>query len=86
LDRERVCLTLSVYDKEGDAQMNEKPQLFGYAEAAQYLGIAEATLRRYVSSGWIGHLKLGPKLVRFRPREDLEAFLLARVIPKRVKL
>lgn len=57
----------------------QKPDLLDYAAAAAYLGLSEFTLRRYVSLGLIGRLKLGPKLVRFTP-EILNRFIAARAV------
>lgn len=45
----------------------EKIALLDYREAADFIGLSEYTLRRYVSMGKIAHVKLGSKLVRFEP-------------------
>lgn len=50
-----------------------------YREAAEYLGIAEITLRRWVSERRIEHLKVG-KAVLFNPA-DLEAFIESNRVP-----
>jgi excisionase family DNA binding protein len=64
----------------------EKPDLLDYASAAAFLGLSEFTLRRYVSKGIIGCVKLGPKLVRFAP-ESLSAWLMSRMVePRRASL
>jgi excisionase family DNA binding protein len=52
--------------------MAERLDLLDYAAAAAYLGLSEFTLRRYVSKGIIGCIKLGPKLVRFKPQHLAE--------------
>lgn len=48
------------------------------AEAAEYLGVTDRTLRRYVASGDLPAYRLGPRLLRFR-QSDLDA--LMRPIP-----
>ena len=52
----------------------ERLNLLDYRAAAQYLGLSEYTLRRYVSRKLVPHVKLGLKLVRFKP-ETLRAWL-----------
>lgn len=60
--------------------------LWGYAEAARYLGIAEATLRDRVKRGTgparvkMGRSRQAP--VRFRP-EDVQAYAAGNVVPPR---
>lgn len=49
--------------------------LLTYAEAAEYLGIAEQTLRHWVSSGRVTFYKVG-RYTRFSPA-DLDTFLEA---------
>ncbi len=63
----------------------QKPELLDYAAAAVYLGLSEFTVRRYVSRGLIGRLKLGPRLVRFTPAQ-LDAFISARSVEPRTKV
>ncbi len=53
-----------------------------YKGAAEYLGLSEFTLRRYVSLGFVPHLKLGPKLVRFNI-QDLDKWLESRKVAPR---
>lgn len=45
----------------------EKIDLLDYRAAADFIGLSQFTLRRYVSLGTIAHVKLGGKLVRFEP-------------------
>ena len=45
----------------------KKLDLLDYQEAAQFLGLSEFTVRRYVSKGQLPHVKLGLKLVRVEP-------------------
>jgi len=56
--------------------------LLDYGAAADFLGLSEYTLRRYVSLGMLPHVKLGPKLVRIKPAE-LIAWLDSRAVPER---
>ncbi len=42
--------------------------LLTYKEAAEYLGVSEVTLRRWVSQRAIGFSKIGSTSVRFQPR------------------
>jgi len=58
----------------------DRHKLLRYAEAAKFLGLAEATCRRYVSLGLLPHIKLGRKLVAFR-EADLNAWLDQHVVP-----
>ncbi len=51
-----------------------KPILLDYKGAADFLGLSEYTLRRWVSLGRVPHVKLGLMLVRFEP-EALERWL-----------
>ena len=44
-------------------------QLIGYEAAAEMLGIAPVTLRKWVMKGRIPAKKLGKRIVRFDPRE-----------------
>jgi excisionase family DNA binding protein len=60
----------------------EKPTLLDYAAAAEYLGLSEYTLRRYVSLRRIGFVKLGLKAVRFRP-DQLDRFIEAGTVSAR---
>lgn len=56
-------------------QTPEQTSLLSYSAAAERLGIAEQTLRQWVSSGRISYYKIG-RYTRFSPA-DLEAFLEA---------
>ena len=47
-------------------------QRYTYQEAAEKLGIAVPTLRRWVSKGHISSHRIGPRMVRFTDA-DLEA-------------
>lgn len=63
--------------------MSDKPHLLDYAGAAAFLGLSQFTLRRYVSRGLISYVKLGPKLVRFRPEEDLSRWIASHAVEPR---
>ena len=63
-----------------EAQIFQEKRLLDYGEAAAFLGMAESTLRKRVSRREIGYTKLG-RLVRFRVRDDLEAYLEANAVP-----
>lgn len=54
-------------------EKNLTKKLLNYREAAEFLGIAHITLRRWVSEGRISHHKFG-KAVRFS-EEQLQSFL-----------
>lgn len=43
--------------------------LLSYKEAADLLGIHPGTLRKWVSEGRIGYVKVGPRRVKFRPHQ-----------------
>ncbi len=45
----------------------QKLDLLDYAAAADFIGLSEYTLRRYVSLGKLPYVKLGAKAVRFEP-------------------
>lgn len=50
-------------------------ELFTVQEAAQYLAVSEATIRRYISDGKLPAYRLGnERLIRVR-RQDLEGLL-----------
>jgi excisionase family DNA binding protein len=48
-------------------------QLFDTPQVAEWLNLAESTIRKWVHYGFIPHVKLG-RSVRFR-REDIEKWL-----------
>ena len=50
------------------------PAWIPQAEAAEYLGVTDRTLRRYVASGELPAYRLGTRLLRFR-QADLDALL-----------
>lgn len=50
------------------------PAWLPQADAADYLGVTERTLRRYVASGQLPAYRLGPRLLRFK-QSDLDALL-----------
>lgn len=52
--------------------MSEKP--VSLKEAADRLGVAVITARRYVSSGELPAVRVGKKLLKVRPA-DIEAFM-----------
>tara|TARA_R110000751_G_C13584100_1_gene460171 strand:+ start:125 stop:316 length:192 start_codon:yes stop_codon:yes gene_type:complete len=59
----------------------ERP--LNYAEAAEYLGLAEVTLRKRVTRKQIGYIKLG-RLVKFRI-SDLDAYIESCFVPQENK-
>jgi len=54
-------------------------EMMSYDDAAEYLRMKMGTLYCMVSRRRIPHVRLGPRLVRFR-RADLEAWLEARSV------
>ncbi len=58
---------------------NELPTLLTYKEAAAFLTVSEATLRRWVMLRQVPFIKIG-KSVRFDPAE-LEAWIRAQSVP-----
>lgn len=50
------------------------PAWLAQAEAAEYLGITDRTLRRWVASGQLPAYRLGVRLLRFK-QSDLDALL-----------
>ncbi len=54
-------------------------EMMSYDDAAKYLRMQKGTLYCMVSRRRIPHVRLGPRLVRFR-RADLEAWLEARSV------
>lgn len=56
--------------------MKTKSGLIDYKEAADFIGLAEFTLRRYVSEKKIPYYKIGSR-VFFKP-EELEAWINSR--------
>ncbi len=57
--------------------MNEQTietRYFGYAEAAAYIGVSVATLRRMADAGKLKNYRVGEKLVRF-DRLELDRFV-----------
>ncbi len=62
----------------------ESVGLLDYGAAADFLGLSEHTLRRYVSLGKLPYLKLGSKLVRFEP-ERLRHWVESRRVEPRAR-
>jgi len=60
----------------------ERIDLLDYSTAADFVGLSEYTLRRYVSMGRLPHIKLGSKLVRFEPERLRQWVESRRVEPK----
>ncbi|MGQ0506798.1 MAG: helix-turn-helix transcriptional regulator [Myxococcaceae bacterium] len=56
--------------------------MLSYPEAARVLGLALGTLYAMVHQRRIPHVRLGPRLVRFR-RNELDAWLAGRSVPER---
>ena len=54
-------------------------EVMGYAGAAAHTGLAKGTVRAMVCRRQIPHLRLGPRLVRFR-RSDLDRWLHERLV------
>lgn len=48
--------------------------LMNYKQVAEFLGLSEGTVKNYVCSGFIPHIRLSSRLVRFR-RKDIDAWL-----------
>jgi excisionase family DNA binding protein len=57
-------------------------EMLSYPEAARVLGLALGTLYAMVHQRRIPHVRLGPRLVRFR-RNELDAWLADRSVPER---
>jgi excisionase family DNA binding protein len=53
-------------------------QLLTYKQAARFLQVSEATLRRMVESGELATIRIGERSVRFRP-SDLRGYVESRV-------
>jgi excisionase family DNA binding protein len=54
-----------------DENFTRLPKLYTKDEVMSYLDISEATLKRHVASGRLGHIKLGPhRASPWRCRED----------------
>ena len=51
-------------------------------QVAALLGVAKATIYSWTHQGWIPHVKVGRRLVRFR-REAIEAWLKAQEVEGR---
>ncbi|WP_438033750.1 helix-turn-helix transcriptional regulator [Sorangium sp. So ce204] len=54
-------------------------EVMDYGAAAAFTGLAQGTVRAMVCRRQIPHLRLGPRLVRFR-RSDLEGWLRERLV------
>lgn len=63
------------------AQGNSRPELLNIKEAAAYLRVSEASLRRWTNVGKLDCLRLGAKRERRFRHEDLEKFLERRDQP-----
>lgn len=57
-----------------DQQEAEPRELLGYREAKDILGVPLGTLYAWVHARRIPHIRLGPRLVKFR-RSELEQWL-----------
>jgi excisionase family DNA binding protein len=62
----------------------EQKQSFGSElidrfECARRLGVSDHTLYLWIRAGIIPHVRLGPKLIRFRP-QDVERFIDSREV------
>lgn len=55
-------------------------EMLGYIEAAALLGVPIGTVYAWVSRHRIPHVRLGPRLVRFR-RSEIERWIEARHVP-----
>jgi excisionase family DNA binding protein len=64
----------------------ENPELLDYRGAAEFLGLSEFTLRRYVSLRRLPFIKVGAKLVRFEPARLLDWIDSQRVEPRTGRL
>ena len=53
-------------------------------EVMAWLKVSLVTIRRWTSSGYIPHMKLGLRMVRYR-KEDIEAWLAKRANSGRAK-
>ena len=54
------------------------PQLMSVRNAAEQYGIAESTLRRWMATGKVETVKIGPRLVRI-PIASLQGLVMPRV-------
>ena len=61
----------------------ETPDLWGYLEAASFLGFSLGTLYNKVSAGEVPFVRLGPRTVRFEP-DQLTRWVAARRAGARV--
>jgi excisionase family DNA binding protein len=55
-------------------------EMLGYHDAAAMLGVPVGTVYAWVARRRIPHVRLGPRLVRFR-RAELERWIEARHVP-----
>ena len=58
-------------------------KLLSYKEVSERLGLAPVTLRRWVSTGVIGYVKLG-RAVRFRP-DEIDAWIKEHEVSARIR-
>jgi len=63
----------------------ERSELVDYAGAELITGISRATLASMVNRRQIPHVRLGPRMVRFDPR-DLRAWIDSRRVPERSRV
>jgi excisionase family DNA binding protein len=60
--------------------MAAEQNLLTYSETSQIIGVPLGTLYALVAQSRIPHVRLGPRLVRFR-RTEIEAWLVAHSVP-----
>ena len=53
-------------------------------EVMEWLKVSLVTIRRWTSSGYIPHVRLGMRMVRYR-KEDIETWLAKRSSPGRAR-
>ena len=53
--------------------MKQKPQLMKVKDVAKAIGVCDETVRRYARTGKLKSYRLGPRILRFYPK-DVQPF------------
>lgn len=68
-----------------EPQGSESDRLLGCGEAAAYLGVSIGALRHWRRRGLLRHVRVSPRIIRFR-RRDLDEFVQARTVEPEVEV
>ena len=69
------CVESSRRERGSVVEKNLQRQLFSVQDAAEFLGVSDSTIRRYISDGRLSAYRLGDeRLIRIQ-RQDLESLL-----------